>query len=171
MPQTINPANESQIIGGIFSSHDHADQAVAAFRELGISPDNLQVVVKLNRDEHEDSYTSSLLARGFSESHALYFNQVVRQGKVFVAVYNVTDPAAVIDVFDRCQAEYNPNGSRNLRQDVVGMTAGAMIGAATLGAVGAVIGGPVGAVAGATAGAALGGGTGAAAGTSVEHRK
>jgi hypothetical protein len=42
--------------------------------------------------------------------------------KVLVAVYEVTDPAPVIDIFDKFKAEYNPNGSRNLRDDVAGMT-------------------------------------------------
>jgi hypothetical protein len=88
-----------------------------------------------------------------------------------VAVFEVTDPVPVIDIFDKYKAEYNPNGSRNLREDVLGMTAGAVVGAVALGAVGAVVGGPVGAAAGLATGAVVGGGSGAAAGKAIEHRK
>ncbi len=96
---------------------------------------------------------------------------MLREGKVLVVVYEVTDPAPVIDIFDKFKAEYNPNGSRNLREDVLGMTAGAVVGAAALGAAGAVVGGPAGAAAGGVVGAIVGGGSGAAAGKAVEHKK
>jgi uncharacterized membrane protein len=69
------------------------------------------------------------------------------------------------------KAEYNPDGSRNLRQDVVGMTAGAAIGAIAGGVAGTVVAGPLGGAAGAAAGAVVGGGAGAAAGKASEHRK
>ncbi len=88
-----------------------------------------------------------------------------------MVVHNVIDPARVIDIFDRYKAEYNPDGSRNLRDDVLGMTTGAAVGAAALGAAGAVVAGPLGAAAGVAAGAVLGGGVGAAAGKAAEHRK
>jgi hypothetical protein len=171
MPQTINKINEPQIIGGIFSDREQADKAIKAFQDLKISPANLQVLVKLNNVEAEDTYTALLIGRGFSESQALYHNKVVREGKVLVAVYDILDPAPVIDVFNRFGAEYNPNGSRNLRQDVLGMTTGAVVGAAVLGAVGAIVAGPVGAATGATAGALVGAGSGAAAGQALEHKK
>jgi hypothetical protein len=77
----------------------------------------------------------------------------------------------MIEIFDQYKACYNPNGSRNVRQDVLGMTADMAAGAAALGTVGAVLGGPVGAATGVAAGAILGGGTGAAAGKAVEDRK
>jgi hypothetical protein len=109
--------------------------------------------------------------RGFSKSQADYYDTVIRDGKVLVAVYGVTDPAPVIDIFDKFNAEYNPNGSRNVREDVVGLTAGAVVGAAALGAVGAVVGGPLGAAVGGVVGAVVGGGSGAAAGKAVEHSK
>ena len=171
MPKTINENHQGQIIGGIFSDREKADKAVAAFNELYIPPENIQVVIKLNNEEAEDSYTGLLMGRGVSESHALYYNKVVREGKIFVAVYDVPDPAAVIDIFDKYQAEYNPNGSRNLRQDVLGMTAGAVVGAVAMGAVGAAIAGPAGAAAGAAMGMVVGGGSGAAAGKMAEHSK
>jgi hypothetical protein len=167
MPETINTTSLGQIIGGIFSNRENADKAVEAFRNINISSEDIQIVVKLNDEEAEDSYTALLLERGFSESQALYHNKVIREGKILVVVYEIQDPAPVIDIFDRYKAEYNPDGSRNLRGDVAGMTVGAAVG----GVVGGVLGGPLGAVAGAAAGAVVGGGSGAAAGKAVEHRK
>jgi hypothetical protein len=173
MPKTIDKTydDDGQIIGGIFSNQKNADKAVEAFEDLDISPDNIEVIVQLNKKQVMDTYYNILSDRGFSESQARYYDEVIREGKVLVTVYGVTDPAPIIDIFDKYKAEYNPNGSRNLREDVLGMTTGAIVGAAALGAVGAVVGGPVGAAAGGIAGAVVGGGSGAAAGKAAEHRK
>jgi len=163
--------NEGQIIGGIFSDKENADNAVDAFLALGITTENMQIVVKLNDDKAEDKYTNFLTGRGFSESQAFYYDKVVREGKVLVVIFEVIDPTPIIDIFDKYKAEYNPNGSRNLRQDVAGMTVGAVVCAAAAGAAGAIVGGPIGAIAGAAAGAVAGGGSGAVAGKAVEHSK
>jgi hypothetical protein len=171
MPQTMDKTFNGQIIGGIFSNQEDADQAVEAFEDLDIAPDNIEIIVELDGKQTEDVYTDLLSDRGFSESQALYYDKVIREGKFLVAVYEVTDPAPIIDIFDEYKAEYNPNGSRNLRDDVAGMTVGAAVGAAAGGVAGAVMGGPVGAAAGAAAGAVVGGGSGAAAGKAIEHRK
>jgi len=171
MPQTITKTSEGQIIGGTFSNRGNADKAVEAFQELGVSPSDIQVVIQFNEKQAKDAYTDILSDRGFSESQARYYDKAIREGKILVVVYNVTDPADVIDVFDQFGAEYNPNGSRNLRDDVAGMTVGAVVGAAAGGVGGAVMGGPVGAAAGVAAGAVVGGGSGAAAGKAAEHSK
>jgi hypothetical protein len=171
MPQTIDKTFNGQIIGGIFSNQEDADQAVEAFEDLDISPDNIEIIVELDGKQTDDVYIDLLSDRGFSESQALYYDQVIREGKFLVAVYEVTDPAPIIDIFDEYKAEYNPNGSRNLRDDVAGMTVGAAVGAAAGGVAGAVMGGPVGAAAGAATGAVVGGGSGAAVGKAIEHRK
>jgi hypothetical protein len=171
MPKTIDKTYEGQIIGGIFANEENAEKAVEAFEELDISSDDIEVIVQLEGDQAKDVYTDILSDRGFSESQALYYDKVIREGKVLVVVSEVTDPAPVIDIFDKYKAEYNPNGSRNLRDDVAGMTVGAAVGAAAGGVAGAVIGGPVGAAAGVAAGAVVGGGAGAAAGKAVEHKK
>ena len=171
MPKTIEKSYEGQIIGGIFANEDDAEKAVEAFEDMDISSDDIEVIVQLEGDQTEEVYTDILSDRGFSDSQALYYGEVIQTGKVLVVVSEVSDPAPIIDVFDKFKAEYNPNGSRNLREDVAGMTAGAAVGAVAGGVAGAVIGGPVGAAAGAAAGAVVGGGAGAAAGKAVEHKK
>jgi hypothetical protein len=171
MPKTITRTSKGQIIGGTFSSRKDADKAVKAFEDINISPKNIQVVGHLNEKQAKESSRELLLESGLSEAHATYLDEIMRQGRVLVAVYGVTDPSPIIDIFDKYDAEYNPNGSRNLREDVLGMTTGAVVGAAALGAVGAMVGGPVGAAAGVAVGAVVGGGSGAAAGKAVEHRK
>jgi hypothetical protein len=171
MPKTIEKTYEGQIIGGIFANEDNAEKAVEAFEELEISSDDIEIIVQLEGDQAKEVYTDILSDRGFSESQALYYDKVIREGKVLVVVSEVTDPAPIIDIFDKYKAEYNPNGSRNLRDDVAGMTVGAAVGAAAGGVAGAVIGGPVGAAAGVAAGAVVGGGAGAATGKAVEHKK
>ena len=171
MPKTIEKTYEGQIIGGIFANEDNAEKAVEAFEEMDISSDDIEIIVQLEGEQAEDVYTDILSDRGFSESQALYYDKVIREGKVLVVVSEVNDAAPVIDIFDKFKAEYNPNGSRNLREDVAGMTVGAAVGAAAGGVAGAVIGGPVGAAAGVAAGAVVGGGAGAAAGKAVEHKK
>jgi hypothetical protein len=171
MPQTITRSSTGQIIGGTFSNRENADKAVKAFQDLGVSPSNIQVLVQLNEKQAKDVYTDILSDRGFSDAQARYYDKAVREGKILVAVYDVADPDPVIDIFDDFKAEYNPNGSRNLRDDVAGMTVGAVVGAAAGGVAGAALGGPVGAAAGAAAGAVVGGGGGAAAGKAAEHRK
>ena len=171
MPKTIEKTYEGQIIGGIFANEDNAEKAVEAFEEMDISSDDIEIIVQLEGEQAQDVYTDILSDRGFSESQALYYDKVIREGKVLVVVSEVNDAAPVIDIFDKFKAEYNPNGSRNLREDVAGMTVGAAVGAAAGGVAGAVIGGPVGAAAGVAAGAVVGGGAGAAAGKAVEHKK
>jgi hypothetical protein len=171
MPQTIDKTFHGQIIGGTFSNRDNADKAVEAFLEMGVPQSEMETVVQLNDKQAEEVYTDILSDRGFADSQARFYDKAIRDGKILVVVYNVTDPAAVIDVFDRFKAEYNPNGSRNLRDDVAGMTVGAVVGAAAGGVAGAAIAGPVGAAAGVAAGALVGGGSGAAVGKAAEHKK
>jgi len=171
MPETISKMGNRQIIGGVFSNRENADKAIATFRNHGVPEQDIQVIVELESDDGSDFYSSAMKKRGFAESQASFYDKAIREGKIMVAVHNVINPDPIIEIFDQNGAEYNPNGSRNVRQDVSGMTAGAGAGAVALGAVGAAVGGPIGAVAGAAAGAVLGGGAGAAAGKAVEHSK
>ena len=171
MPQTITRTTEGQIIGGTFSDSENADKAVEALQELGVPASDIEVVVQLNEKEAKKAYTDMLSERGFADSQAAYYDKAIKEGKTLVVVYGVTDAKPVIDIFDKYKAEYNPSGSRNLRDDVAGMTTGAVLGAAVGGAAGMVAGGPLGAAAGAAAGIAVGGGVGGAAGKAAEHRK
>ncbi len=171
MPKTIDKTFHGQIIGGAFSNRENANKAVEAFQELGIPESDIQIVVQLNDKQTPDVYTDILSDRGFADSQARFYDKAIREGKILVIVPNVTNPAAVIDVFDRFRAEYNPNGSRNVREDVAGMTVGAAVGAVAGGVAGAAVAGPVGAAAGVAAGAVVGGGSGAAAGKAAEHKK
>jgi len=172
MPATISKdLNNAQIIGGVFSSKENADNAINAFREEGVPEQNIQVVIQLTDGQARDAYKNALVGRGFAESQALFYEKAIKSGKILVAVHDVTDPAPIVEIFDDNKAEFNPDGSRNVREDVVGMTAGAAVGAVAGGVAGAAIGGPVGAAAGAAAGAVVGGAGGAAAGKASEHRK
>jgi len=171
MPQTILKSPDLQIIAGVFSKPENADKATLAFQELGVLPADLHVIAQPDKNAASRTYTTELQGRGLAESQARYYDEAIRSGKTFISVHNVTDPKQVIEIFDRFGAEYNPDGSRNVRQDVAGLTAGAGAGAAVGAGVGLVTGGPVGAAVGAAAGAVIGGGVGAAAGKAVEHNK
>jgi hypothetical protein len=171
MPQTIDKTFHGQIIGGIFSNSDNVDEALKAFEELDIPEENIEMLLHLDEEKALNAYKDMLTDRGFSASQARYYDKAVREGKILVTVHKVTNPGPIIDIFDKYNAEHNPNGSRNLREDVLGMTTGAMVGAAAFCAVGAALGGPAGAAAGAVAGAVVGGGSGAVAGKVAEHSK
>jgi hypothetical protein len=171
MPQTLDKTFHGQIIGGTFANRDSASKAVDAFLDLGIARGDIQTVVQFTDKPEDDVYRDILTHRGSAESQASYYDKEIRAGKVLVVVYNVLDPAAVIDVFDRFGAEYNPSGARNLRDDVLGMTTGALVGAAAGGVAGTIAAGPLGGATGAAAGAVIGAGSGAAVGKAVEHHK
>lgn len=171
MPQTLDKTFQGQIIGGTFTNSENANRAVDAFLEAGIPRSDIQTVVQFAPKPADNVYRDILTDRGAAEAQATYYDQQIREGKILVVVYNVTEPAVVIDVFNRFGAEYNPNGSRNFRDDVVGMTTGALVGAAAGGAAGTIAAGPLGAVAGAVAGAVVGAGSGAALGKASEHNK
>jgi hypothetical protein len=171
MPSTISKSDNTQIIGGAFSSRENADKAVEELREIGVPDSDIQTVVLLNDEQADEASRDALVGRGIAESQALFYEKAIKNGKILVAVHNVTDAAPVIEVFDDNKAEYNPDGSRNLRQDVAGMTAGAAVGAVAGAVAGTAVAGPLGGAVGAAAGAVVGGGAGAAAGKAVEHRK
>jgi hypothetical protein len=163
MPQTITTTYEGQIIAGIFSNRENAGRAVLAFQKLNIPEENIQLVIQSDEKQSLDGTTSLVEGHGFSKSQSVYYASALGAGKILVAVYEVDESAPIIDIFNNYKAEYNPNGSRNVRDDVLGMTATAIVGAA----IGASVGGPSGVV----VGAIIGGSLGAVAGKAVEHRK
>ena len=145
MPETISKSRNRRTIGGVFANRDNADKAIEAFLHAGVSEVDIHVIVSIN--------------------------DTVRAGRVRVDVHNVKDPAPIIEIFDTHKAEYNLDGTRNLRQDVAGLTVGAAAGAAAGGATGTLVAGPVGTAVGAATGAVVGGGVGAVVGKAREHRK
>jgi hypothetical protein len=171
MPETISKKDNRQIIAGLFSNRNNAEKAIEAFRDLGVLEREIQVVVMLQDKQAKEAFTDALVGRGIAESQALFYDRAVREGKILVAVHEVTDPAPIIEVFDAYRAEFNPDGSRNLREDVMGLTAGAAAGALAGGVAGTVAAGPLGGAVGAAAGAVVGAGAGAAVGKATEHRK
>jgi hypothetical protein len=120
MPKTTKRWDHRQNIGGVFSDRTNADKAIQDFRDLGVKEQDIEEVVSLN--------------------------DTVRNGKILVTVHNVKDPGPVIDIFDANKADYNPDGSYNFRDDVAGLTVGAVAGAALGGAAGAAEGGVLGTI-------------------------
>jgi hypothetical protein len=110
---------EGQIIGGIFTDRHDADGAIEALEELEISSEDIEEFVQLDQARSKEAHTKILSERGFSEGQAFYYDKLVRGGNILLVVYNVTDPSPIIDVFDEYKAQYNPNGSRNLREEVI----------------------------------------------------
>lgn len=171
MPETISKVDNRQIIGGVFAKREDADNAVQDLREEGVADSNIQVVVLLDDKQTDRAYTDALVGRGVTESQALFYDRAVREGKILVAVHNVTEPGPVIDALDNNGAQHNPDGSRNMRDDVAGLTVGAAAGAVAGAVAGTAVAGPLGGAVGAAAGAIVGGGAGAAAGKAAEHSK
>jgi len=120
---------EAQIIAGIFSNEKNASKAAGAFAELGVRSDEIEIIAQSKEHRDEGGYAGMLSNCGFSDSQAAYYNKPLCEGKVLVVVYEVANAAPVIDIFEAYQAEYNPNGPRNVREDVVDTTGGATDGA------------------------------------------
>ena len=145
MPETISKSRNCRTVGGVFATRDNADKAIEAFLHAGVSEEDIHVIVSIN--------------------------DTVRAGRVRVDVHNIKDPAPIIEIFDTHKAEYNLDGSRNIRHDVAGLTVGTAAGATSGGVTGTLVAGPVGAAVGAATGAVVGGGLGSVIGKAKEHRK
>jgi hypothetical protein len=118
LPETIDTTSEGQIIGGIFAHNSNANQAIEAFSDFGIPPGNVQRVIKPAEPQAEDAYITLLVGRGFAESQAIYYDGAIREGKILVVVYGVTDAASIIEIFSECKAEFNPHAPRDVRTGV-----------------------------------------------------
>jgi hypothetical protein len=145
MPETISKSRNCRTIGGVFGTRDNADKAVEAFLHAGVPKEDIHVIVSINDTD--------------------------RAGRVRVDVHNVKDPTPIIEIFDTHKAEYNLDGSRNLRQDVAGLTIGTAAGATSGGVTGTLVAGPLGTAVGAASGAVVGGGLGSVIGKAKEHLK
>jgi hypothetical protein len=172
MPQTIDKTFHGQTIAGTFPSRRDADDAVNAFLDFGVLASDIQIVQHVEVATAGENKTEAVLSdRGCVEMTPSPFVDEDRDIKTTVSVHSVVKPAPIIDIFDKFGAEFNPNGSRNVREDVVGMTTGAAVGAIVGGTAGTLAGGPLGTAAGAAAGAVVGASAGAAAGKAAEHQK
>ena len=117
MASRNDKAYEGQMIGGIFTNRDDADGAIGALEELEVSSDDIEEFVQLDHTQSKEAHNEILSEGGLSKSQAIYYDKLVREGNILLVVYNVTDPSPAIDVFDEYKEQYNPNGSRNLRED------------------------------------------------------
>ena len=154
---------EGQIIGGLFSSRQSADETIEALQELDISLEDIEEFVQLDEGQSKQAHLGILSDRGFSESQAVYYDKHIRDGKILVVVYDVADPAPIIDVFDEYEAGHNPASSRNLREDGAGI-ADVVEAGDKRGMLGAVVAEAVGVASGTLAGAVADGGPGVVAG-------
>jgi len=163
MAKSYETVADLNVVGALFEDNHNANEAVQELIEEGFSNYDITVDVKLSDKDQKKAFKASLKAKGYEDPDQLYFEKAVEEGKTLVSVTNVPKKKVptVIEILNKHGAHYNPDGSRNVRDDVVGMTTGAIVGAA----VGAVVAGPV----GAAAGFVLGGGAGGAVGSSMEH--
>gem|GEM_PF-608974 len=164
MATTTNSFSGRKIVGALFDEHHKAQQAVEDLLEGGYSRADIAVLVQVDEKQDRKARKEALKAVGYEDPDRIYFDKSIEEGKTLVSVTNV-DPketGKIVSILDHNGAHYNPNGDRNVRDDVVGMTSGAAIGAAA-----GAFAGPVGAAIGCLAGAAVG----AVAGAAMEQRE
>ncbi len=149
--QTI--ANNRQV-GALFDNTGDANMAVKALKEQGFSSRNIRMTILDDRQKPlivpEDLFRHS----GYSARHIRYFKDGLLGGKVMVTIFNVPEDltGVAIHILNENGSQYDPDGSRNVRDDVLGMTTGALAGAA----LGALVAGPIGAAAGEVGGGIIG---------------
>lgn len=163
MAKSTPTAANLKSVGALFDDPIDAQKAVDELIEEGFPAASITMIQQTTYKEKPKERLHALKERGYIESDVTYFEGCIEQGKTLVSVDRVEedDVGKVIQVLNKNGSHYNPDGSRNVREDVVGMTGGAALGAA----IGGVAGGPVGATLGGVVGAAVGG----VAGTKVEE--
>lgn len=154
---TSSTTEGSKIVGALFDEHHDANLAVDALIKKGYLRDDIAVLVQVNPDQDQKARQHALKAVGYEDPDRRYFDKAIEEGKTLVSVTNVpkNKTGEVVSILKHHGAHYNPDGSRNIRDDVVGMTTGAAIGAAA-GAFGGPIGVAIGALAGTAVGAVVG---------------
>lgn len=170
MAETIQKTPVGDLIGAVFEDRESAQKAALEITDHNIRDITVHEPLGKNEDGAESLRRLTLLGVNRDKAHRLL--EQLLQGKTLVTVNHVLPEqrAVVIDTFNRYGAHLNPDGSRNLREDVIGMTTGTAIGAAAGAVVGGIAAGPAGAAAGGAAGALAGGAAGAAAGKAAEHQ-
>jgi hypothetical protein len=158
MATTTENATGTKIVGALFENNKDANKAVEKLLEKGYLREDIAILVKLSEKEDKKARQKALKEVGYAETDQRYFDKAVEEGKTLVSVTQIPESKTgeVISILVKNGAHYNPDGSRNVRDDVVGMTTGAAVGAAAgafAGPVGAAIGALAGGAAGAVAGA------------------
>jgi hypothetical protein len=158
MAKSTPAVGNQKVVGALFDDPINAQKAVNELIEEGFPSASITMIQQNTHREKPKMRRESIEERGFAESDVAYFDGNIEQGKTLVSVADVSseETGKVIQILNKNGSHYNPDGSRSVRDDVVGMTSGAAVGAA----VGAVVGGPVGAAVGGVAGAAVGGALG-----------
>lgn len=153
MATTTEIAPGTKSVGALFESNHDANKAVDALLKEGILPEDIYVQVEVNDKEAKKAQKHAMKAVGFEDPDQRYFEKALKEGKTLVTVTNLApeQTGEVITILNQNGSHYNPDGSRNIRDDVVGMTTGVLAGTAV-----GVLAGPVGAGIGAIAGAAIG---------------
>jgi type II secretory pathway component PulC len=105
MPQTITKTYEGRLLGGIFSNCEYTQRAIDAFKGLSMSETNIQIV-QLSSMLDKDPYTDYLVRLGFVRSQARFYDKALQEGRILVALYQVTDPNPIIKIFDQYKAKY-----------------------------------------------------------------
>lgn len=145
-------------VGALFTNPDDAERAVKDLLAEGFSRNDIFVSTQQYLKDVPEVRQQALREGGYVEEDVLYFDKELAEGKTLVSVSHVRDEqcGAVIHILNKNGSHYDPDGTRNVRDDVVGMTTGAVIGAA----MGALLGGPIGAAVGEVGGGIIGGALG-----------
>ncbi len=142
-------------IGALFKNPDDAQRAVDELVSEGFPRNDISLSTEQYLKNVPGVRHQALREGGFVEEDVLYFDKELADGKTLVSVGHVLEEqcGTVIHILNKNGSHYDPDGTRNVRDDVVGMTTGALVGAA----LGAVFGGPIGAAVGEVGGGAIGG--------------
>jgi len=154
MAISTKTSTSSKIVGALFKDREDANKAVDDLLEKGYLSEDIAVSHVADKSRGcSENRKEALKSVGYSDTDHKYLANEIEKGKTLVSVTHV--PAAktgeVVSVLDHNGAHYNPDGDRNVRDDVVGMTTGAAIGMAA-----GAFAGPLGAALGALAGTAVG---------------
>lgn len=145
-------------IGALFKDPADAQRAVDELVSEGFPRTDIFLSTEQYLKDKPDVRQRALREGGYIEEDVLYFDKELAEGKTLVSVGHVREEqcGTVIHILNKNGSHYDPDGTRNVRDDVVGMTTGALIGAA----MGAVLGGPIGAAVGEVGGGVIGGALG-----------
>lgn len=145
-------------VGALFENPLSAERAADELVERGFRRSNIFVSTKHYLKTDPEIRREGLRNGGYVEEDILYMDKELVAGKTLVTVSNVPEKQCgeVIRVLNKNGSHFNPDGTRNVRDDVVGMTTGAVIGAV----VGALMGGPAGIAVGEIGGGVIGGALG-----------